>query len=636
MRHPRRSQKTDFFSLKRGGVLRLFLLCSAGLFILGLGIFVYYAKDLPRPEKFTELQLSQPTRIYDRTGTVLLYEIYGEVKREVVPLNQVPGFLPQAIIATEDANFYHHFGLDWKGIARSMLKNLRLRDPSQFVGGSTISQQFVRSSLLTRKKTVERKIQEIVLTLELERRYSKEQILEFYLNQIPFGSNAYGVAAASKTYFNKTPKDLTVAEAALLAAMIQAPSYYSPYGAHKEELFSRKNYVLARMESLGFLSKESAESAKNEELVFADPSPGIKAPHFALYVTDLLVQEYGEDFLRENGLSVITSLDWDLQELAEKSVADHAKTNEAYHAYNAALVALDPNTGEILAMVGSKNWFAKESFPAGCVPPNCLFDPKVNVATRIPGRQPGSAFKPFAYVTAFMKGYDDKTKVVDELTNFGVWGDKEYIPQNYDGKFRGEVTLREALAQSLNIPSIKVLLNLAGIKDSIDIARDMGLGTIQADPSNYGPSLVLGGGEVRLLDLVSAYGVFAAQGMRIPSLPILRIENKQGEVIKETKNTPIRILPEGSASLIGDILSDNSARTPIFGSRSILYFPDRTVSVKTGTTQDFRDGWVMGYTKDIAAGVWVGNSDNSSMSKEPGIVVAGPIWRQFLDGAFKL
>ncbi|MDP2637057.1 MAG: penicillin-binding transpeptidase domain-containing protein, partial [bacterium] len=413
-------------------------------------------------------------------------------------------------------------------------------------------------------------------------------------------------------------------------------SYYSPYGAHLEELLSRKNYVLTRMETLGFLSKETAEAAKNETLVFANPSPAIKAPHFALYVTDLLVQEYGEDFLRENGLRVITSLDWNLQELAEKSIEDHAKVNMAYRAYNAALVALDPNTGEILAMVGSRDWFAKESFPAGCVPPNCLFDPKVNVATRIPGRQPGSAFTPFAYVTAFVKGYDDKTQVVDELTNFGIWGDKEYIPQNYDGKFRGPVSLREALAQSLNIPSIKVLLNLAGIKDSIDTARDMGLSTIKADPSNYGPSLVLGGGEVRLLDMVSAYGVFATEGMRTPSLPILRIENERGEIIKEAKNTPIRVLPEGPSRLIGNILSDNSARTSVFGPRSILYFPNRAVSAKTGTTQDFRDGWIIGYTKDIVAGVWVGNSDNSSMNKEPGIVVAGPIWRQFLDNALKL
>jgi len=613
-------------------ILRIALFAFAGFVVAVIALFAYYAKDLPRPERFTEAILNQPTKIYDRTGTVLLYQIYGEEKRDVVSLDQVSPLLKQAIIATEDANFYHHFGLDPKGVARAMLVNFKLRSPVE--GGSTISQQLIRSSLLTNRKTLGRKIQEVILTLELERSYSKDKILGFYLNQIPFGSNAYGVEAASQFYFRKKAADLSLTEAASLAAMIRAPSYYSPYGPHKDKLLARTNYVLDRMAGTKFITKQGAQSAKNTQLVFASPSIDIKAPHFVLSVTDDLANTYGEDFLRENGLRVTTTLDWNLQQLAEKAVDDFAQRNASFNAYNASIVAIDPRTGEILAMVGSKDWFG-ESYPAGCTPGvNCLFDPKVNVATRIPGRQPGSAFKPFAYVTAFTKGFNDKTIVVDEQTDFGIWGGQDYAPQNYDGKFRGPVTLRQALAQSLNIPSIKVLLDLAGLNDSIKTARDAGLTTIKDDPSSYGPALVLGGGEVRLLDLVSAYGVFAAGGQRIPPVSILKTEDARGNIIQQNTNTPIRILSSEPVALITNILSDNEARSPIFGPNSPLYFPGQQVAVKTGTTQDYRDGWIVGYTPTIVAGVWVGNNDNTSMNKEPGVVVAGPIWHEFMRGAF--
>lgn len=628
------SHKGLFKILKQGNVALRAVVFLSLLFVLsGALVFLYYAKDLPRPEKFTEIAFAEPSRIYDHTGEVLLYEIFGEQKREVIPLDQISPFLTQAVIATEDANFYNHSGIDLKGIARAVLTNFKLRAPAQ--GGSTISQQLIRNSLLTRKKTVERKIQEVVLTLELERRYSKSAILEFYLNQIPFGSSAYGIAAASKMYLGKSPLELSVAESAALAAMIQAPTYYSPNGTHMDELLERKDYVLSRMESLGFLSKEAADTARTEVIAFIPPSENIKAPHFSLYIADLLTQRYGEEFLRIHGLRVTTSLNWELQQLAEKSVNDFAKINASYNAHNASLVAMDPNTGGILAMVGSRDWFGKP-YPQGCTSGlDCAFDPKVNVATRFPGRQPGSAFKPFAYITAFTKGTTDQTVVVDELTNFGEWGGKEYIPQNYDLKFRGPVTLRQSLAQSLNIPSIKVLLYLAGLKDSILMAREMGLSTIKEDPSNYGPSLVLGGGEVRLLDLVSAYGVFATEGTRIPPLPILKIQDDKGTTLEENRSEPIRVVSAEYARMISSVLADNEARTPIFGANSVLYFPDRTVSAKTGTTQDFRDGWVVGYTKDIVAGVWVGNSDNSPINKEPGSSVAGPIWKRFLQGAFR-
>lgn len=624
-----RRYKKVFGGKKFSSVRKFLWVIPFSLFLplfLGAAVFVYYAKDLPRPESFAELAFAEPTKIFDRTGETLLYEIYGEERREPVSLGEVPLHLRNAIIATEDANFYSHIGVDPRGIARAILVNLSLRSPSQ--GGSTISQQLIRSSFLTQKKTLERKVQEIVLALELERRYSKDEILEFYLNQVPLGSNAYGIAAASRMYFQKRPSQLSLAESAVLAAMIRAPSFYSPFGAHKEELLLRKNYVLQRMENLGFIDSQTASLARLEELVFAESTESLKAPHFTLRVMDYLLEKYGEEFVRENGLRVYTSLDWKLQEEAEKAVARYAKQNQAFDAYNAALVAIDPNTGHILALVGSRDWFA-DSFPKDCVPGvNCLFDPKVNVATR--GRQPGSAFKPFAYVTAFARGATDAVTVVDELTNFGVWGGKEYIPQNYDGKFRGPVTLRQALAQSLNIPSIKVLLELAGLRESIQTARDMGLSTIKDDPSAYGPALVLGGGEVRLLDLVSAYGVFATNGQRTKPVDILRIENSEGKILEQKNSSPIRVADPQYTAMITDILSDNASRTPVFGPSSPLYFPDWKVAAKTGTTQDFRDGWIVGYTGSIASGVWVGNNDNSPMEKEPGVVLAGPIWHDFM------
>lgn len=600
------------------------------VFVAIASLFLYYAKDLPRPERLGEVAFAKPSKIYDRTGEVLLYELYGEEKREFTSLTEIPDELRWAILATEDQYFYTHFGLDWRGIGRAILINLKLRQPVQ--GGSTISQQLVRSTLLTREKTVARKIKELILTLELELQYSKDEILEFYLNQIPLGSNVYGVGAASQFYFGKTPSKLSLAESAVIAALIKAPSYYSPYGSHKEELLARKDYVLNRMVRSKYIDQSQAVGAQAQALEFRDPSLSIKAPHFVLYVMDELLNTYGEEFLRENGLMVYTTLDWNLQEKAEEIVRIVGERNVMFDAHNAALVALRPATGEILAMVGSKDWFG-DSYPAGCTSgKTCMFDPKVNVATYRIGRQPGSAFKPFAYVTAFLKGYDDTTTVVDEETNFGVWGGEEYTPQNYDGKFRGTVTLRQALAQSLNIPSIKVLLELAGLPESTQTAHDMGITTLQ-DSSRYGPSLVLGGGEVKLLDMVSAYGVFATEGKRIPPVGIMRITDEGGATLQENTNTPITILPKKPVQLITSILSDNDARTPIFGPSSLLFFPDRKVAVKTGTTQDFRDGWVVGYTSDVVAGVWVGNSDNSPMSKEPGIVVAGPIWRQFMEYA---
>jgi 1A family penicillin-binding protein len=627
-RYYRKIYQTD---KKKSFFLSIVKWASLGLFLLLFGsflVFVYYAKDLPRPEKFTERTLVQSTKIYDRSGDHLLYEIYGEEKRTWVSLDQIPDIMKQAVIATEDASFYHNPGIDLKGIARAILADFKIKKFTY--GGSTIPQQLIRSTYLTLDKTAQRKIREIILTLELSRRYSKDQILEWYLNQIPFGRNAYGVEAAAQSYFGKSIADISLSEAATLASLIKSPSYYSAE-EHLQELTDRKNYVLDRMTAEGYVKQDETASAKNEAVDLVKSTQPIQAPHFVMYIKDYLIQKYGEEFLQQNGLKVYTSLDWDLQQAAEKAVKNGAKANEAYHAYNAALVSIDPKTGEILAMVGSKDWFA-DPYPKNCVPgSDCLFEPYPNVALR--GRQPGSSFKPFVYVTAFEKGYDDKYIVVDEETNFGIWGGQPYIPQNYDGKFRGPVTLRQALAQSLNIPSVKVLAYLAGLDDSIRTAKDCGITTLDNPSSFYGLSIVLGGGEVKLLDMVSGYGVFATEGMMVPPVAILRIEDSQGNIIEQNQKNPHRVLDKEPVRLINDILSDNEARAPMFGLNSLMHFQDYQVAAKTGTTQDYRDGWIIGYTPSIVTGVWTGNNDNSSMWKEPGIVIAGPIWRAFMDSA---
>ena len=601
-----------------------FFASAFGLF----GLFVYYAKDLPRPEKFTERSFTESTKIFDRTGEVLLYELYGEEKREIIPLSQMSENIQHALIATEDANFYKHHGLDFEGIFRAIKLNISLRTPT--FGGSTISQQLIRSTFFSTEKTIERKTREIVLTLEMERRYSKDQILEWYLNQIPFGPNIYGIEAASKTYFGKQAKDLSVAEAASLAAMVKAPSFFYPYGQHKEDLLNRKDYVIKRMEQEHFITTEEAEMAKNEELEFIVREESIKAPHFVLYIENYLFEKYGQDFLEQGGLKIYTSLNWEFQQIAERIVTEGAARNKTYFkAYNASLVAIEPKTGEILAMVGSKDWSGE---PEGCDEETgiCKFDPKVNVATFRIGRQPGSSFKPFVYATAFQKGYSDKYIVIDEETDFGIWGGKHYIPSNYDGKFRGPVTLRSALAQSLNIPAVKVIANLAGQKDSVANAIKFGITTLTQPASYYGLSIVLGGGEVKLLDMVSAYGVFANQGLQIPPVSILRIEDSNEKIIEENKKSPKRVLEEEVAILISDILSDNEARTPMFGPHSALYFADYDVAAKTGTSGDYRDAWTMGYSPSIVVGVWAGNNDNSPMASRAGVAIAGPIWRAFL------
>ncbi|MFI5205714.1 MAG: transglycosylase domain-containing protein, partial [Candidatus Paceibacterales bacterium] len=448
-----------------------------------------YTYNLPQPEAFTQTPFVQSTKIYDRTGKVLLYDIYGEEKRQIVPFDKISDNLKHAVLASEDARFYQHGGIDIESIFRSLLVDLKFQAASQ--GASTITQQLIRSVYLTNQKTLGRKIREIVLSIELEQKYSKDQIFDWYLNKIPFGQNAYGAEAAAQSYFGKPSSDLTVAQAATLTALIPAPSYYSPYGSHKTELLTRKDYVLQRMKDTGYITEDQYKQAKQEQIIFSANTTSIKAPHFVMYVEQYLENKYGIDFLQQKGLKVYTTLDWDLQNYTEQTIKDADEKDKQRNANNAAIVVIDPKTGEILSLIGSKDYFAP-SYPVGCDTQSsgsCLFDGQYDVAT-LGQRQPGSSFKPFVYATAFKKGYTPNTLLWDVKTEFNAnctpdanqtspdqYGLNCYHPQDYDGLYRGQVSLRSALDESLNIPSVE-LLYLAGVTDSIQTAHDMGITTL--------------------------------------------------------------------------------------------------------------------------------------------------------------
>ena len=609
------------------------------LFVGGAATVYSLVRDMPNPSRVGERAVVESTRIYDRTGTVVLYEIHGDQRRTVIPFDQIPDSVKKATLAAEDINFYHHAGIDWRGIARAIVADILHGNFSQ--GGSTITQQFVKNSLLGPEKTITRKIREQILAMLLERNYSKDEIFGFYLNQIPYGANAYGISAAAELYFNKQPADLSPAESATLASLPKAPTYYSPYGSHKKELLGRKDWVLDRMADVGFITKPDADAAKREALAFAPPHEAIRAPHFVQYVRDYLNKKYGEQSVEQGGLKVTTTLDWTLQEQAETIIREGAAANEKLvAASNAALVAIDPKSGDILAMVGSRDYLARP-LPAGCnAGTTCAFDPYVNIATA--QRQPGSAFKPFVYATAFKKGYTPETVLFDVGTEFNPLCNPDgspgtavrdpktcYHPRDYDGTFRGPVSIRQAIAQSLNVPAVKTLY-LAGIPDAIATAQAMGITTLTT-PDRYGLSLVLGGAEVSLLDITSAYGVFAAEGIRHPPTAILKVETAKGTLLEEKQDSATPVLDTEISRTINDVLSDNASRVPVFSPRSSLYFPDYQVAVKTGTTQDYRDAWTIGYTSSLVAGVWVGNNDNSPMNQKGlSVMVAGPLWHKFM------
>jgi 1A family penicillin-binding protein len=602
------------FLFKMGVILGVFGVVAVG------GIFAYYAKDLPSPASISEIKISESTKIYDRTGEVLLYDIHGEQKRTIIAFEEIPSYVKVATIVAEDDNFYNHFGLDFKGIARATITNLRGSKVKQ--GGSTITQQLIKNIYLSPERTLSRKVKELILALEMEVKYSKEDILNFYLNAVPYGSNAYGIEAAALTFFNKQARELTISESALLASLPKAPTYYSPFGNNPDKLKARHEYVLERMHSLGYIAQDELDSAKEEKLSYHQDPTGLKAPHFVMYVIKELEQTYGQEYLKNSGLTIITSLNWELQQEAQKIVLEWAEKNEKrFRAKNAALVALDPKSGEILSMVGSRDYFDKEN------------DGNVNVTTRL--RQPGSSFKPFAYAAAFERGYTPDTIVFDVETNFGVQGAEEYIPGNYDEKFRGPVTFKEALAQSINVPAVKILY-LAGLADTINLAHSLGITSLKNDPSHYGLSLVLGGGEITLLEETAAYGVFSQEGVYNEPEAILKITSKEGEILYESKNEPWEVLDPQVARLITSILSDNSLRAPLFGENSYLNLGNIPSAAKTGTTQEYRDAWTLGYTPDIAVGVWVGNNIPSTMPGASGAAAAAPIWYHFMKKLYEI
>ena len=606
--------------------------------LLGLAILIYFTWNLPRPEKFTETPFIQSTKIYDSTGKVLLYDIYGEEKREIVPFDKISDNLKHAVLASEDARFYQHGGIDFGGILRAVWIDITSQSKSQ--GGSTLTQQLIKSVYLTNQKSIGRKIREIVLSIELEGRYSKDQIFDWYLNEIPFGENAYGAESASQTYFNKPATDLSLSEAAILTALLPAPSYYSPYGPNKSELLQRKDNILDKMQKLGYITEDQLTVAKKEKLVFSENIASIKAPDLVMYVKKYLDDKYGEDYLKEKGLRVYTTIDWDIQQYVEQVVKDADPINKSKGANNASVVVLNPKNGNILALVGSKDYFG-DPYPAGCderASGSCLFEPKYDVAT-MGQRQPGSSFKPLAYATALKRGLTPNTIIWDVKTEFNPNCDPSglsiidqynqacYSPQDYDGKNRGPVTLRTALDCSLNIPAVKILY-LAGIPNVLQTAKDFGITTL-TDTSNYGLSLVLGGGDVNLLELTSAYGVFATEGNYIPPTSILKITDANGNIIEQNKEQPTKVLDTQVARQMNNILSDNNARAPIFGYSSPLYLPGYQVAAKTGTTQNFVDGWTMGYTPFAVVGVWTGNNNNVP-TKDEGVGIAAPMWNKIM------
>ncbi|OGF68972.1 hypothetical protein A3H65_00215 [Candidatus Giovannonibacteria bacterium RIFCSPLOWO2_02_FULL_45_14] len=611
--------------------IRLSISAAAAFFIVGV---VFATITVPNFEALDSKNIVQSTKIYDRTGEVLLYDVHGDIKRTVIPFDKIPAHLKEAVISMEDQNFYRHFGISPTSIVRAIFVNVFSGKFSQ--GGSTITQQLVKNTFLTPEKTITRKIKEWVLAIKVESKYTKNEILGFYLNQVPFGSNAYGIEAASQNYFDKHAENLDIAEAAYLAGMLQAPTRYSPYGSHRDELEVRKNIVLSRLFDKNQITKEEFDSAKNEQVKFAVKAVGgIKAPHFSLFVKEYLVEKYGEDVVERGGLKVTTTVNWQWQEKFEELLRTRSAENEKnFSAYNAGLVAIDPKTGQIMAMVGSRDYFSNP-LPEGCTPGvNCKFDPQVNMTLR--SRQPGSSFKPVVYATAFSKGYAPSTSLFDLKTEFsaycspysvpdpGVDPEKCYHPENFDNKFRGPVSLRDALAQSVNVVAVKVLY-LAGLADSLKMARNLGITTL-TDPDRYGLTLVLGGGEVKPLELTNAYSAFANGGYYIPYAPILKVESPDGSVLEEYSENKTQALDPSIAREISDILSDNAARTPAFTENSALYIPERPVAVKTGTTEDTRDTWVIGYTPNIVIGVWAGNNDNSKMERKVAGLIVAPIW----------
>lgn len=611
----------------------LFRYSILAIFFCGLAVFAYFVKDLPSPRRLTSQEnFAVSTQIFDRNGQ-LLYEIYADENRIPINIEDLPLHVLQATISIEDKNFYKHWGFDIEGIIRAAKNNIT---GDSLEGGSTITQQLVKNALLTSEKSFQRKIKEVTLSVMTEVLYSKQEILEMYLNYISYGGTAIGIESASKKYFDKSAKDLSVAEASILAGLPQAPSLYSPFGSNPERAKTRQAEVLRRMSEEGYITPLQAENAKTETLQFALKKTDIRAPHFVFYVRDLLYQEYGEEMVEKGGLRVTTSLDIDLQEAAQASLSAEIKSLERLRVGNGAALVTKPNTGEILAMIGSKDYFATEE------------DGQVNVT--LARRQPGSSIKPIVYATAFQeKTLNPGTILLDIPTCFKMPGQKDYCPRNYTGDFKGPISVRKSLGNSLNIPAVKTISTI-DVPTFINQAQKMGI-TGWDDPSNYGPSIALGGGEVRMIDMAQAFGVLSNQGIKVPLVPILKVENYKKNVLEEVDfderlqnlkdlqedeyssrlGNLERVMDAAPAYLTSHIMQDNTARVLAFGSHSELVIPGQVVSAKTGTTNDLKDNWTIGFTPEFLTISWVGNNDNTSMSYvASGVTGAAPIFNDIM------
>ncbi len=592
-----------------------FILISIMAIITITTFYYYFLKDLPSPTKLNKATLSYSTQIYDRSGQ-LLYTIYANRNQTFVPLDIMPKTLSQATIAIEDKDFYKHGAVDFRAIIRALYSIIFHK---QIQGGSTLTQQLVKNGLLTPERTLTRKIKELVLAIIVEFKYPKNKILEMYLNQVPYGGTSYGVEAAAQTYFGKQARELSLAEQAYLAGLPEAPSTFSPFGSHPELGKKRQKEVLRKMHEQGYINKKELDKAIAEELHFQKITNPIKAPHFVFYVKALLIDKYGQQSVEQGGLKVYTSLDLRLQDFAQKTVALEITKLKQNKVGNGAALITNPATGEILAMVGSKDWYDTR-------------DGNMNMTAQ--QLQPGSSIKPLNYAVGLLKGYTAATPFIDKELCFPNPGTIPYCPRNYDGKFHGIVQMRYALGNSFNIPAVE-MLKINTLESMIATASAIGITTFK-DPSRYGLSLTLGGGEVTMLDMATAFGTFANQGYRVNLHPILKITDPKGKIL-EQYNPPKssifgkKVLPSSVAWIISDILADNNARLLEFGSDSELKINKKYVSVKTGTTNDFKDNWTIGYTPQFVIAVWIGNNDRASMSGlVSGLTGAAPIWHELM------
>lgn len=640
-----------FTTLLQHKLLIATYVASATLFAILFGTIAalltlaYFARDLPNPNSLLNRDQELSTMIFDKNKTPI-YEVYGEKNRSLVTFSEVSPDLIHATMATEDSDFYRHQGFDALAYMRAV-KNIVLGEGLQ--GGSTLTQQVIKNTLLTQERTITRKIKEFILSLQLENKYSKDEILQMYLNETPYGGQNYGVLTASKYYFDKLPSQLTVAESAYIAGLPQSPSRYSYYSSNPQLGLDRKDYVLYLMNERGWLNKNGQreylndkeyEKAKAEKLKFKRAIATFQAPHFVFYVKELLEASLGKDIVEQGGLKVTTTLDLKVQELAQKTVKDEINASKGLNVGNGALVAINPKNGHIMAMVGSKDYFA-ESEPKDCISGitgdnSCTFEPALNVA--LANRQPGSSIKPLTYVTMLENGYTAAYPFLDVPTTFigDETNQKAYNPVNYDGIYRGVISFRKALANSLNVTAVKAL-KIVGVDSMIQTAENLGISTFK-DRSRFGLALTLGGGETKLVEMTGAFAAFGNQGEFHQPVAILEIKDSHNQTIYKWREQKGRqAVTQESAFIISDILSDDGARSAVFGTGSMLNIPGHKVAVKTGTTDDKRDNYAMGYTPSIAVGVWVGNNNNERMNPAvaSGLTGASPIWNTFIKAYLK-